>query len=88
MTNSQMTENRFKRWADARAKVAAIQAHLRMGGVVMISNHGGGRQYDKIAHAEQFEARKSGAYMRQGRQMVCFDYCSVKFYSYRKAQVA
>lgn len=77
-----MKANRFGKWAEARAKVAMIQEHLQSGGLVIIANHLKATEYNKPVHAKLFEARKNGAFVRHGKQMLCFDGNAVKFGRY------
>lgn len=84
MSNEQMQANRFLRWHDARQKVAAIREHLLTGGVVQVVTMTKAWQYER-KHVDWFEARKNGAFVRQGRQSVCIDGAGVRFGRYKAA---
>ncbi len=87
MTNDEMKPGRFLRWARARKKVAAIQAHLLAGGEVVIANYCHATCLTKAAHAEFVKADKTGSYIRSGKKWLCFDGNAVRFISYPRRRI-
>lgn len=78
MSNEKMIAGRYQRWAIARAKVAAIKAHLQAGGHVMVVTSLKATLY-KPKHAEYFEARKNGAFVKRGKAADCIDFTQIRF---------
>lgn len=77
LTNAQMIEGRYLRWAKARAKVAWIVARLNEGREVYICTATRATKLSK-KHIEMVRAAKNGAYMQSGRKWVCIDYCQIE----------
>lgn len=84
MDNSKMTAGRYERWAKSRKIVRDIKQHLASGGLVVISTYTKVWRYD-VRHVDWFEARRSGAYVRQGKSFVYFEGCRIAFWSQQKA---
>lgn len=78
MSNDQMTENRFYRWAKARKLVSDIQRCLSTGGNVVLVTYTKATKYTS-KHVAMFKATKSGAYVQHGKNWLCIDYCGFRF---------
>ena len=78
LTNDQMKPNRFAKWAKARAKVAAIKAHLKADGRVVLGTCTKAWVFT-AKHADMFKATKSGAYVQHGKGWDCIDFSAIKF---------
>lgn len=81
LTNAEMKSDRFVRWANARAKVAKIKAHLGSGGVVIVSTMTRAVEY-KTKHSEMFKATRTGVYVARGKSWDCIDYSNIRFGRY------
>lgn len=84
MTNEQMKEGRFFKWANYRKMIANIQATLVSDGVVIIATHLKKTQYDK-RHADMFKANQTGAFVQRGKNWDCITFSSVYHYRRRVA---
>lgn len=81
LTNSQMIEGRFARWANARAKHRKIVETLSSGGIVQIATHTRYTNYTKPEHADAFQAGRNGLYVRRGsKHWDCIDYAAIRFW--------
>lgn len=72
LTNAQMKAGRYATWANARKKVAWIQAQLAKGNTVQITTYTRATRYT-AKHASMFKATKTGAYVQRGKAWDCFD---------------
>ena len=78
MDNSQMTPNRFGRWAKARKLIKQIQDTLNADGAVIISTATKATQYDR-RHVAWFKATRNGAFVQHGKCWDCIDFCNFRF---------
>lgn len=79
LKNSEMTANRFARWAVARRKFALIQKHLAAGRTVVISTALRGSKLS-AKHAAMVKATRSGLYLQRGKNWDCIDYSAIRVY--------
>lgn len=76
MSNAEMIPGRFEKWAVARRRCRWIQGHLAAGRIVLISTY---TRSTKLSakHSDFVQARKSGLYLRSGKNWVCIDGCKL-----------
>jgi len=79
MKNSDMTPNRFLRWAEARRKVSTIVKALDSGATVDLCTYTKVTRF-KAKHRDMFRATKAGAYVQRGKSWDCFDGCAIRVY--------
>ena len=80
LTNSQMTANRYGRWAAARAKAAYIKRHLLAGRTVIM---GSAIKQTKLTakNIDMVKATKTGLYIQHGKSWLCYDFNSIHVFS-------
>lgn len=74
-----MKPGRFLRWHQARVLHGRIQGHLARGGSVMVATYTRATTYGPC-HADRFQCRRDGVYVRAGKQWDCINYCVIRFY--------
>ena len=76
LTNDRMIAGRFKRWADARAKLAWIRARWAEGRTVLVCTQMRAIRLS-AKHADTIRATRSGLYRLAGKRWECIDYCKL-----------
>lgn len=78
LTNDQMKQNRYGRWAQARKLYNRIHSTLAAGGIVTIGTMTRYTHYDK-RHIDMFKCNRFGVYVQRGKSWDCIDYCGFRF---------
>lgn len=84
MTNEQMIEKRFSRWANYRKMISNIKKTLAADGEIHIVGYGRVVKCDK-RHVEMFKATKSGAYVQRGKNWDCLNFSKIVHYRFAAA---
>jgi hypothetical protein len=78
LSNEQMKENRYGRWAKARKLYGKIQATFAAGGIVTVATATRATHYN-AKHSEMFRVTRTGVYIQRGKSWDCIDLCGFRF---------